>query len=135
SYKPDFNRFASTESLVSVNTDSIRRKFHYDNHRVQNSILSDVSGAGKYYSSANASNSIHRDFIPDGEGFVYSQTEYLRDGTGRVSRQSGVGKEFKIDGTHVTRTYYGAPAKEELIRLFGTNVGNASHYKKNLIMD
>src|SRR5690606_1379055 len=78
--------------------------------------------------------------IPDAEGYAYSQVEYLRDGTGRVSRQSGVGKEFRMDRTdtqnqHTIRNFYGPASPAEIIRLFGSNVGNANHYKKNLTVD
>ncbi len=134
-YKPGFNLFRSSDPLVTDNAASDISKFHYDNYRLTNSILSDTSGAARYYSAKNESNSIHRDYIPDGKGYVYSQSEYLNDGTGRVIRQSGVGEEFRMDGSHATRYSYGSAAREELVRLFGSNVGDASHYKKNLVVD
>jgi RHS repeat-associated protein len=134
-YDSGFNKFVATDTIVTHRTSATSKKFHYDNYRIQNSIASTSSGAGQYYSPLNASSSIHRDYIPDAEGYVFSQTEYLNDGTGRVSRQSGVGKTFEMDGDHATRYYYGEAAPAELIRLFGNNVGNAAHYKKNLVVD
>lgn len=135
SYRPAFNVFDAVETIVENNTSADLKKFHYDNRRTGNSIMASSSGAAWYYSNQNATNGIHRDFIPDAEGYVYSQTEYLNDGTGRVARQSGVGEEFRHDGAHTTRYFYGGATRSELIRLFGTNVGNASHYKKNLVVD
>ncbi len=134
-FKSGFNNFQSVDPKVSENTSSSRKKFNYDNRRLENSIVDNTSGAGNYYSSANSLSSIHKDYIPDAEGFVYSQTEYLNDGTGRIARQSGIGKEFKMDGNHITRYFYGNATSEELIRLFGSNVGNATHYKKSLVVD
>ena|GEM_PF-1480826 len=127
-YKPGFNVFA--DAAASTPTKAL-----YDNGTIENSVLSQTVGAGKYYSPANDQSTIHRNFIPDSEGYAYSQTEYLRDGTGRVSKQSGVGKEFRIDGEHATRYYYGNVSQEELLRLFGSNAGKAAHYKKNLVVD
>jgi len=136
-FKPGLNNFQASDGLVVANTSDARKKYHYDNQLAINSTLSTADGAGRYYSSANVrpTVAVHRMLIPNGEGFVYSQTEYLNDGTGRVKRQSGVGKDFRMDGDHATRYYYGSAAPAELIRLFGRNVGNASHYKKNLVVD
>jgi RHS repeat-associated protein len=138
-FKYVLNTFQPIDGLVATNTSSKRKKFNYDNLAAENSILSPADGAGRYYSPANNKATEHSNFIPDAEGYVYSQTEYLNDGTGRVRRQSGVGKEFRIDrqdgNKGPTKYHYGSAAKVELIRLFGSNVGNASHYKKNLVVD
>jgi RHS repeat-associated protein len=134
-FKPGLNTFQSVDPLVASNTSATRVKFNYDNQGAENSILSTADGAGRYYSPANAPASVHEMLIPNGEGYVYSQTEYLNDGTGRIKRQSGVGEEFRMDGNHTTRYYYGSASKAELVRLFGSNVGTASHYKKNLVID
>jgi RHS repeat-associated protein len=134
-FRNSFNNFEALNDTVDAKTSSARKKFNYDNHRLENSVLANNEGAGWYYSSANNYLDIHNAYIPNSEGYAFSQTEYLRDGTGRVSRQSGVGKEFGQDGDHATRYVYGTVAPEELIRLFGSNVGKASHYKKNLVVD
>lgn len=139
-YIPTLNPFLSQHATVTANTNANRKKFHYDNSKLENSTLDKTSGAGKYYSTVSPFPSVLNDYIPDAEGYAYSQAEYLRDGTGRVSRQSGVGKEFRMDRTdtqnqHTIRNFYGTAAPAEIIRLFGSNVGNANHYKKNLTVD
>jgi len=135
-YRPSFNVFQeASDQVIKDNTSPVRTKFNYDNRKLENSVLANTSGASKYYSANNASNSIHRDYIPEGKGYVYSQTQYTNDGTGRVTKQSNVGEEFRIDGPHAVQNAYGTAAKEELIRLFGSNAGKASHYKKNLSVD
>lgn len=139
-FKLGLNNFQAVDPVVAANTSSTRKKFHYDNRQpigqpIENSTLTTGDGAGNYYSVANTRISMHSMLIPNGEGYVYSQTEYLNDGSGRIRRQSGVGKEFRIDGSRATQYYYGEAAQVELRRLFGTNVGNASHYKKNLVVD
>lgn len=135
SFKPGLNTFLPADAAVIANVTATRKKINYDNERSSNSPLSNADGAANYYSASNTHTSTHQMLIPDGEGFVYSQTEYTSDGTGRVKRQSGVGKKFKIDNSQATQYFYGEAAPAELYRLFGSNVGNASHYKKNLVID
>ncbi|CAN5271199.1 hypothetical protein BH09BAC3_BH09BAC3_35180 [soil metagenome] len=126
-YRPNFNRF--------VPTPDGHNKYHYDNGRLANTPANNSSGVSNYYSASSPLGTVLRDYIPNAEGYVYSQTEYLQDGKGYVSRTSGVGETFKIDGDHAARNYYGQASQTELIRLFGKNVGNASHYKKQLVVD
>ncbi len=40
-----------------------------------------------------------------------------------------------MDGSHAARHYFGSAAPGELIRLFGSNVGMANRYEKNLEVD
>ena len=63
-------------------------KYLYDNGRLENAPLSPLSGTSRYYSSSNDLRVVHRDLLPDGEGFVYSQTGYTNDNTGRLLVQS-----------------------------------------------
>lgn len=75
-------------------------------------------------------------YVPNAQGVPFTQVKYKTDGTGRVVAQSGVGPDHKLGSGHDTRYYYGTPAgQEELDRLFGNEVGNVSHYKKNLMID
>jgi len=135
-YKAAFHVFDTpVNPQVTANTSATREKFNYDNQRIENSVLSASVGASQYYSQSSSASTIHKDYLPDAKGYVYSQTEYTNDGTGRVSRQSGVGETFRADGSHTTRTYYGTAATAELVRLFGNNVGNAQHYKKTMVVD
>ncbi len=100
--------------------------------------FSNTSGASQYYSSNNSfleGELEKKNYIPDAEGYPYTQTEYTQDNTGRVKRQSGVGKDFKLGSTHETKYFYGKPEQEELDKLFGSNAGIAAYYKKNMIVD
>jgi len=75
-------------------------------------------------------------YVPDAQGVPFTQTRYKTDGTGRVIAQSGVGPNHVLGSGHDTRYFYGTPGgQEELDRLFGNEVGNVSHYKKNLVVD
>ncbi len=135
-YKPAFNPFLATDATVTAKTSANRKKFHYDNNLLVNSTIATTSGAGMYYSASNTLNAFRKSYIPNASGYVYSQTEFANDGTGRVKRQAGVGSEFRMDGTgRQTKYFYGNATPPELIRLFGSNVGNANHYKKNLVVD
>ena len=101
--------------------------------------LSPLSQAAIYYSSANNYDQINGEYVPDAEGYAFSQVEYTRDQTGRLSRSSMPGKELKLDdpttSTRYTRNFYGNASESELRRLFGSNVGLAKHYRKNLSID
>jgi hypothetical protein len=94
------------------------------------------SGASRYYSPNNAlKNTGYNRYIPDAKGFPFTETRYTPDNTGRISKQSGVGPDFKIGSNHETVYYYGTADQEELDALFGTEAGAASHYFKNMVLD
>ncbi|GAO44442.1 hypothetical protein FPE01S_03_04790 [Flavihumibacter petaseus NBRC 106054] len=98
--------------------------------------MATASGAARYYSPENPEkNTGINKFIPDAQGYPYTQVEYLPDQTGRVSAQSGVGPTFKLNGGHDTKYYYGTPGQEELNALFGTEVGLKEHYFKTMVRD
>ncbi len=93
-------------------------------------------GAGKYYSSNNLVQGNWQDYVPDAQGFPFSQVEYTADNTGRIRRKSGVGKQHQLGSGHEMKYFYTTPTQLELTRLFGTlNVGNVLHYKKNIVID
>ncbi len=96
----------------------------------------DHKGADYYYSDKNPEhNTGINKYIPDAGGYPYTQTQYTPDGTGRVMIQSGVGAAHKMGSGRETKYYYGSPAQEELDGLFGTEVGNRTHYFKNMVKD
>ncbi|RFS21146.1 hypothetical protein DVR12_17580 [Chitinophaga silvatica] len=94
------------------------------------------SGASQYYSGSNpdATKDISQ-FIPNAGGFPFTETIYTPDNTGRISRQSGVGPDHRINSGHETKYSYGTPSQRELDILFGTEAGDASHYFKNAVQD
>ncbi|MFM2195260.1 MAG: hypothetical protein RL092_860, partial [Bacteroidota bacterium] len=104
--------------------------------------MSTLSGASNYYSSLNpgvVDNTISTGeetaFVPDASGYPFSKVLYTNDNTGRIKKQGGVGLEYQINSEHETTYSYGVPQQIELDRLFGSNVGNADHYKKNSVRD
>ena len=93
-------------------------------------------GAAMYYSTNTPVNSGINRYIPEAYGYAFTQTEYTQDNTGRISRQSGVGQEFKLNSTHETKYSYAiTPDQNELDALFGTEVGDHTHYFKNAVRD
>ena len=97
--------------------------------------MDNSNGAAKYFSSNNAMKFGKNKFIPEAEGYVFSTSEYMPDLTGRMRRQSGVGNTFKLGTDHETKYYYGKASKEELVRIFDTQVGLDAHYQKNMVQD
>ena len=57
----------------------------------------------------------------------------------RIGAEGGVGRTFKIgvngNADHATKHYYLTATENELRKLFGSNIGHASHYKKHVIQD
>lgn len=104
------------------------------------------SGSGQYYSINNRITDGHQAYVPDASGYPLSQTIFTQDGTGRPRIVSGVGPHHQIgyteniDGEEVlkskaTKYYYGTPEQAELDILFGNDVGYASYYKRNMVID
>jgi len=114
-----------------------------ENCDVETPGLSTASGAGKYYSPNNNILGPLSDYIPSAvdqdnttQGFPFSQIEYTADNTGRIKRKSGVGKDHQLGSDHEMKYFYGQPNSSfEINRLFGTNVGELNHYKKNVVID
>src|SRR5450432_2748567 len=98
--------------------------------------MSNNAGASQYYSPLNPSKNVgFNQFIPDAKDYPFSEVKYLPDNTGRISMQGSVGKMHQIGNGHETRYYYGNPDQTELDGLFGSEVGIASHYFKNMVRD
>ncbi|MEO5643457.1 MAG: YCF48-related protein, partial [Bacteroidia bacterium] len=93
------------------------------------------SGASNYYSPVNGNMNSQQAFVPDAQRFPFSRVEYTPDNTGRIRRQSGVGPEFQLGTGHESNYYYGQPNQIQLDRLFGSEAGDATHYKKNVVID
>jgi YD repeat-containing protein len=133
-YNKNLNRF----NAQPVNTDPAEY-FDFTTPSLGNygtPALNDSSGAARYYSARNPDvNSGINKHIPAANGFAYAVTRYTPDGTGRIMRQGSVGDSLQIGGNHATKYYYGTPAQEELDALFGTEVGNYTHYFKNMVQD
>lgn len=134
--------------LNQVNIDNVLQDlsaFHFDwgNNdcgNVGSPKLDSESGAANYYSSENPSIVGLNGYIPDANGYPYTQVEFTPDNTGRIRKQGGVGKKFGLnsdaqDDSHFTKYFYASPFQEELDRLFGSEVGYASHYQKNMVID
>lgn len=101
-----------------------------------NNTVGVVQGATQYYSPNNIDGiSATNAYTPQAFGYAFTQVEYTKDNTGRIRRQGGVGRDHNIGSGHETKYYYGSPSQFELDRLFGSEVGDAVHYKKNMVID
>ncbi len=97
------------------------------------SAMSDLSGAARYYSPTTADGT-YQDYTPNSFGYAFSQVQYTSDNTGRIKSQGGVGEHHQIEGRS-TKYFYNKAEQFELDRLFGYEVGYASRYKKNIVVD
>lgn len=105
--------------------------------------LDSTSGSSRYYSSNNEKvNEGFNQYISSAHGYPYTETLYTPDATGRIAAQGGVGPVFQINKqipngspSREIRYYYGSPDQKELDALFGTEVGKAEHYFKNMVRD
>lgn len=95
-----------------------------------------ISGSSQYYSNANPVRSGFNAYIPDANFYPLVQTEFTPDMTGRIRRQGGVGVDHQLGTGHETKYYYtSVGSQQELLSLFGVEVGNYVHYKKNMVID
>lgn len=131
-YYPNFTMASSSQNYSWLNFDLVPNQTNCD---VTTSPLSTSAGASEYYSPSNPIQSNENAFIPDANGFPFTQVEYTPDNTGRIRRQSGVGQDFKLGSGHETKYYYGKPDQLPLDRMFGAEVGYAEHYQKNMVVD
>lgn len=98
--------------------------------------MDSTTGANAYYSANNPLATVgHHQYIPQAKGRAFTQTEYTPDNTGRISRQGGLGETFKLGSGHETKYFYNTATQAELDALFGTEVGNSTHYFKNTVVD
>ncbi len=130
-YYPDFNKVSNNKAFDRLAFDK--------EGEVACMLLADpmlsVSGTARYYSPGNPDQSDYNKFIPNAEGYPFSQTEYTADNTGRIKRQGGVGPDYQLGSGHETRYLYGTPTQDELNRLFASEAGYNTHYQKNAVID
>lgn len=110
---------------------------NFDGKTSPDAMATDITsnGASRYYSPENGFSHSHRDYIPDAKGYPFSQTVYSQDQTGRVIAQSGVGQQHTIGSGHETQYLYSEPDYYDLTSLFGSEIGEASHYKETITID
>jgi len=135
-YYPDYNRNSGAITPVPYTHDD----FDWDSTLTDDcetptATMSTSSGASAYYGNQTSSTGTYQDYVPDAEGFPFSQIEYTPDNTGRIRRKGGVGLTHQLGTNHEMKYYYAVPTQEELNRLFGYRVGNVQHYKKNMVVD
>ncbi|MFN3446787.1 MAG: hypothetical protein ACK44D_13700, partial [Bacteroidia bacterium] len=101
--------------------------------------MKNTSGASGYYSENNAWNNAvgtnFQNYVPIASGFPFVQKVFTPDNTGRIAKQSAPGINHKIGSGHETEYIYIRPNQQELDRLFGSEVGYAEHYQKNVVID
>jgi RHS repeat-associated protein len=98
-------------------------------------LLSTIAGsASQYYSNNNPQKATEKE-LPNADGFPYTVTRYTADATGRILSQNNVGDAFKMTNGREVKYFYGTATQEELDGLFGTDVGDKSHYSKNMVKD
>jgi RHS repeat-associated protein len=133
SYTQNFNRM-NTGEYDKSRYDTLLNPSAYCNTSADT--MSVLGGASQYYSANNPQkNSGFNKFIPDAAGYPFTETQYTQDNTGRISKQSGVGPDHKLGSGYETKYYYGAASQREMDAIFGTEVGNYSHYFKNMVRD
>lgn len=134
-YFPDFNRFNGMQA-----NDDPAKFFDLTPAAVKCQAppaLDTSYGNGRYYSGNNdwLATETKSQFIPNAQGYAYTETRFTDDATQRIKAQGGVGPDHQIGSGHETKYYYGKPSQPELDALFGTEAGDASHYFKNMVQD
>ncbi len=131
-FYPNFNQNMSEQAYSREDFDKSNEEDHC---KADNSKMSTSSGASNYYSKDNPNQLGKQGYVPNAQGRPFTQVEYTPDNTGRIRRQGGVGEGFELGSGHETKYYYGHPDQIQLDRMFGSEVGIASHYQKNMVVD
>ncbi len=133
-YTQNFNRGINPGAYDKNQFDSMANPSLYCN--LQAGPMDSVSGASQYYSSLSPykDSGVHK-YVPSAGGFPFTEVQYTQDNTGRISRQGGVGPDYRLGSGHETQYTYATPDQRELDALFGTEAGDRSHYFKNLVRD
>ena len=133
-YTANFNVSINGAEYSQSNYDTLSGLIPFCN--VHADPMTDTSGASLYYSPRNpvATAGLNQ-FIPNAHKYPFTETEYTPDNTGRISRQGGVDSLYQLGNGHETKYFYGTPDQSELDGLFGTEVGDRSHYFKNMVRD
>jgi RHS repeat-associated protein len=147
-YFPNFNKFSTQSILNGVTSGGLNYQYHDDPAKYFDLIsldsvclgadsLQSNYGNGRYYSANNPwmISEPKSKYIPDAKGYAYTETRFMDDATERVAAQGGVGPDHQIGSGHETKYFYGKPSQPELDALFGTEVGDADHYSKNMVQD
>lgn len=129
-YYPNYNKNLSNVAYSKADFDMSGS----DSCNTTLSGMNTNSGSSNYYSSSNSDLVGAQGYLPDAEKFPFSQTQYMPDNTGRIRSQGGVGKDFQLGSGHETKYFYAHPFQEQLDRLFGSEVGDATHYQKNMVV-
>ncbi|MGH2666535.1 hypothetical protein, partial [Flavobacterium sp.] len=116
------------------------KDFDYDSGTCDTNVpaMANASGASGYYSPNSPflnQGRVNYSLTPDAGKYPFSQIEYTSDNTGRIARKGGVGTTYQLDSGHEMKYFYDTPTQPELNRLFGYSVGDATHYKKNTVID
>ncbi|WP_298892457.1 deaminase domain-containing protein [uncultured Psychroserpens sp.] len=132
-YYPRFNR-----SGLNTNNPYSHLDFDWDTSDcgISANRMSNSSGASNYYSPQYITSDVQHDFVPNALEYPFSQIQYTQDNTDRIKSKGGVGIAYQIGSGQELRYIYSTPnSQKELDRLFGSQVGWLSHYKKNAVVD
>ncbi|HSH67609.1 MAG TPA: hypothetical protein VLB84_17845 [Bacteroidia bacterium] len=136
SFNPNFNQNTDKQpySREDFDVDGSPCASSTEPMRAETTVNDPNKGASNYYSEYNPDKNGQQAYVPDAQQYPFTQVEYTPDNTGRIKAQGGVGKAFQLNDKK-TSYFYSSPHQEELDRLFGSEAGDAVHYKKNLVRD
>ncbi|MGD1843998.1 MAG: RHS repeat-associated core domain-containing protein [Salibacteraceae bacterium] len=93
-------------------------------------------GASKYYSEQNPNQAGAEAFVPEANGYTFSQVHYTNDATGRIRRAGGVGPEHQLDANgHYTEVIFDMPGDDEVDELLGSEAADVVNYTKVITKD
>jgi len=135
SFTKNFNQFDDARNAKTV-YDKLDGTQSACNKLTAKLLATATGSASQYYSGNNPEiNNGHNKYLPDAEGYPYTETRYTSDGTGRIDAQGGIGPLFQVNSGKETKYFYESADQDDLDALFGTDAGYASHYSKTWVRD
>ena len=95
-------------------------------------------GSAHYYSSSNSNKDGAEAYVPDANGYNFTQVHYANDPTGRAKRVGSVGIDHQLDATtdHYTQVMTSSQEDNmELDRYFGSEAAHFSNYSRVVSRD
>ncbi|MBL4710400.1 MAG: hypothetical protein JKY48_18375, partial [Flavobacteriales bacterium] len=133
-------------NMFNASTPYDKAVFHQDNLLFEDCFAKPAApmdpinskGSANYYSQQNTNKEGAEAFVPEANGYNFTQIHYTNDATGRIKRAGSVGADHQLDGIgeqHYTETIFDTPDDREVDSLLGSEAADVVNYTKVITKD
>lgn len=93
-------------------------------------------GSANYYSEFNSNKEGSEAYVPEANGYNFTQIHYTNDATGRVKRTGNVGPDHQLGAEgHYSETIFGVAEGNEVDKFLGSEAAHTDNYTKIITKD